>query len=118
VFKEIAALQADGPSERQVNDTRAGFLRDYETNVKQNSYLLSQIYLKYQHGEDLADFFNLPEHYKSLTAGMIQEAARTYLKKDNHVRVTLLPEVQEQKDQEKAPAAMPAPERMAAGALR
>ena len=93
IFKEIDALQANGPTEKQVNEVLQGFLRDYETSTKQNSYLLSQIYLRYQQGEDLKDFFNFPELYKKqVTAATIQEAARAYLNKGNYVRVTLLPE--------------------------
>jgi predicted Zn-dependent peptidase len=55
--------------------------------------LLGQIYLRYQEGEGLNDFFNFPELYKKqVTAATIQEAAKTYLNKGNYVRVTLLPE--------------------------
>jgi zinc protease len=93
IFREIDALQANGPNEKQVNEVLAAFLRDYETNFKQNSYLLSQIYLRYQEGEALNDFFNFPEVYKrTVTAALIQEAAKAYLNKGNYVRVTLLPE--------------------------
>jgi len=93
IFKEIEALQANGPTEKQVGEVLQGFLRDYETNLKQNSYLLGQIYLRYQEGEALNDFFNFPELYKKgVTAAAIQEAAKTYLNKGNYVRVTLLPE--------------------------
>ena len=93
IFKEIEALQLNGPSEKQVNEVLQGFLRDLETNFKDNSYLLAQIYGKYQNGEDIGEFFSLPEFYrKQVTAALIQEAAKTYLNKGNYVRVTLLPE--------------------------
>jgi zinc protease len=93
IFKEIGALQANGPTDKQVNEVLQGFLRDYETNTKQNSYLLGQIAVRYQEGEDLRDFFNFPEVYKkTVAAGLIQEAAKTYLNEANYVRVTLLPE--------------------------
>jgi predicted Zn-dependent peptidase len=76
-----------------VGEVLQGFLRDCETSFKQNGYLLSQISVRYQEGEDLTDFFNFPELYrKTVTAALIQEAARTYLNKGNYVRVTLLPE--------------------------
>ena len=48
--------------------------------------------LKYQFGEDVAGLWDVPEFYKKLDAAAIQQAARTYLKGDNEVRVTLLPE--------------------------
>jgi zinc protease len=91
VFEEIAALKADGPSETQVNDARETFLREFETNLKQNRYLLTQIYLKYQYGEAPETLLGVPEYYRKLTRQAIQEAARAYLT-DNYVKVSLFPE--------------------------
>jgi zinc protease len=92
VFKVIDALRADGPTEKEVNDARAAFLRDYETSTKQNGNVMTQIYLRYQTGEDVNEFFRLPEYYKRLDAATIKEAARTYLNPGNYVRVTLFPD--------------------------
>jgi predicted Zn-dependent peptidase len=60
--------------------------------VKQNSYVMSQIYLRYQTGEDVNEFFRLPEYYRELDAAAIHEAARAYLNPGNYVRVTLFPD--------------------------
>jgi zinc protease len=93
IFAEIDTLQANLPADKQVTEVREGYLRDYETNAKENSYVLTQISLKYQYGEPLKEWFTLPDLYRQhVSAALIQEAARTYLKKDNYVRVTLLPE--------------------------
>ena len=35
-------------------DVKAALIREFETNMQQNSYLLGQIYLRYQVPEDLA----------------------------------------------------------------
>ncbi len=92
VFKDIEALQANGPTETQVNDAREALLREFETNVKDNSYLVTQLLYGYQFGEDVKTVFSLPESYKQLTGAAIQDAARAYLQRDNFVRVTLMPE--------------------------
>jgi zinc protease len=92
VLKEIEALKAGGPTAKQASDVREQLLRDFETNVKQNAYLLAQIWIRYQVPEDLAEFFTLSEFYKTVDAAMIQEAARRYLDTANYVQVTLLPE--------------------------
>ena len=92
VFQEIESLKQSGPSEKQVSDVREALLRDFETNSRQNSYLLSQIYLRYQVPQDLGEFFCLGEFYKTLNAKMIWDAARSYLTPDNYVKVTLFPE--------------------------
>jgi zinc protease len=101
IFREIENLKTNGPSEKQVNDTREALLREYETSMKQNNYLLTQIYSGYQLHEDLKYLFDLPEYLKTLSAAMIHEAARTYLNTGNYVQVTLFPEKeQEKKDME------------------
>jgi len=57
-----------------------------------NSYLLNQIALRYQAGEDVAALWKVPEYYKRIDGAMIQQAAKTYLNTNNYIKVTLLPE--------------------------
>jgi zinc protease len=92
VFAEIEALKAKGPTEQQVNDVREAMLRDHETNMRQNGYLLSQISLRYQSGESLESLFGLPAFYEKVTPGMVQAAAKKYLDTNNYVKATLFPE--------------------------
>jgi zinc protease len=94
VFAEIEAFKASGPTEKQVTDAKEGFIRDYETNIKSNNYLLAQIALKYQYGEadEIKVLFDLPAWYQKLTAKAIQDAARTYLNNNRYVKVMLFPE--------------------------
>ena len=92
VFQEIEQLQANGPSDKQVNDEKEALLREFETNIKQNNYLLSQLSLRYQNGESPADLWQIPELYKKIDKAMIRDAARTYLQMKNYIRVTLIPE--------------------------
>ena len=92
VFREIELLKSQGPTEKQVNDVKEALLRDFETSSRGNAYLVSQLVLKYQSGEDPATMFGLPEYYRKLTASAIQEAARQYLDTNNYVKATLFPE--------------------------
>jgi zinc protease len=92
VFKEADQLKANGPTDKQVADVKETFLKDQETNMKQNGYLLAQIAARYQFSEDLTSLFNMQDYYNKITPTMVQEAARLYLKGDNLVRVTLFPE--------------------------
>ena len=92
VFKEIEQLKASGPTDKQVSDVKETFLRDQETNMKQNGYLLGQIANRYQLSEDLTSLFNMADLYNKIDAATIKEAARLYLKSDNFVKVTLFPE--------------------------
>jgi zinc protease len=92
VFKEIDHLKTTGPTDKHVSDVKETFLRDQETNMKQNGYLLAQIANRYQLGEDLTSLFNLADFYNKIDAATIKDAARLYLKNDNFVKVTLFPE--------------------------
>lgn len=92
IFQEIEKLKTEGPTEKQVTDERETLLREFETNSKQNNYLLNQISLRYTSGEDPAGLWNIPDYYKKIDAAMIQQAARTYLDTKNYIRVTLVPE--------------------------
>ncbi|HSO74181.1 MAG TPA: insulinase family protein, partial [Blastocatellia bacterium] len=92
VFEEIEKLKANGPTEKEVNDEKGKLLRDFETNSKLNNYLVNQIALRYQSGEDPVGFWNIPEYYKKIDGTMIQQAAKKYLDLHNYLKVTLLPE--------------------------
>jgi zinc protease len=92
VLKEVDALRADGPTEKQVNDVREQLLRDFETSIRQNTYLVTQIHLRYRDGDDVKGLFEMPEAYKALTPAIIQQAARMYLNPENYVQVWLMPE--------------------------
>ena len=91
---QIELLRAEGPSEAQVADAKAKLSRDLETNMKENSFLASQLAAKYQHDEDITSLFELEEYYDRLTPGAIQAAAQKYLNPANVVKVVLVPEKQ------------------------
>ncbi|HEY2382207.1 MAG TPA: insulinase family protein [Terriglobia bacterium] len=92
VFTEIDKLKTQGPTAKQVADEKEALLREFETNSKENGYLLSQLVGKIQYGEDIAGVWNAPELYKSLDAATIQDAAKKYLNTGDFVRVSLFPE--------------------------
>jgi zinc protease len=91
-LEQVELLKSSGPTEKQVADAREKLLRDYETNMKQNGYLLSQLSGRYQHSEDVDTLFALADFYKKLTPALIQDAAKRYLNPANLVKVTLFPE--------------------------
>jgi len=92
VLAEIAKLKTGGPTAKEVADTKETFLRDFESNTKQNTYWLSQISIKYQYGEDPATLLAVPDFYRKIDAATIQQAARQYLNTQRLVRVSLMPE--------------------------
>ncbi len=83
VSDEIEKFKNEGPSAKQVTDEKEALLREFDTNSKQNGYLLSQILFKYQYNEDVAGLWQAPA---------IQAAAKLYLNPKNMVTVKLFPE--------------------------
>jgi zinc protease len=92
VFEEIEKFKTAGPTEKQLNDEKEALIREFETNSKQNGYLLSQISSRFYYGEDPAGIWMAPEFYRKLDAAAIQEAAKLYLNTQSFVKVTLFPE--------------------------
>lgn len=92
VFQEIEKFKTNGPTEKQLSDEKEALLREFETNINLNNYLLAQITYRYQYGDDPAGIWKIPEYYQKLDAAMIQQAAKTYLNTNNFVEVTLFPE--------------------------
>jgi len=92
LFKEVESLKAKGPSEKEADDARQALFREMETGMKQNNWLLTQLYYRYQLGEDPNSLFNYEEALKIVNPALIQDAARTYLNTDNYVQVLLFPE--------------------------
>jgi zinc protease len=92
VFEEIEKFKSEGPTEKQLTDEKEALLREFETNSKQNGYLLNQISLRFQNGEDPAGIWLIPDFYRQLDAAKIKEAAKMYLNTQSFVKVTLFPE--------------------------
>jgi zinc protease len=94
VFTEIDAFLKSGPTEKQLTDAKEAFIREHETNLTNNGYLLAQISTKYEYGEqdELPVLFNLAAQYRKLTTTSVQAAARQYLDTRRYVLVSLYPE--------------------------
>jgi len=92
VTQEIEKLKTEGPTSQEAANVKALFLREFETNSKQNSYLLGQLTGKYQFREDPAGVWLVPDYYNKIDVNQIHQAAKTYLDMKNRVQVTLMPE--------------------------
>jgi zinc protease len=91
-FQVIENYKMSGPSQGQVADARAALIRDLETNLSNNAYLLNRILFKYEFGEDVREVFNMRPFYDQLTVTALRDAAREYLNTNRYVEVTLVPE--------------------------
>jgi zinc protease len=92
LFRAIETLKTKGPSAGEVSDAREALLRQHESALAQNARLAAEIADRYELGEDVQEFFDLPKEYMGLTAASVHDAAQRYLDTANYVRVTLYPE--------------------------
>jgi len=92
VFDEIARFRADGPTVSEVGDIGRALMREYETNSRENRYVVSDLVSRIELGEDLRGILQTPDLYRRLSTSDIRDAARAYLDPANYVRVTLVPE--------------------------
>jgi zinc protease len=92
LFREVERLKAQGPTDAEVADARQALMVGHQTDTAENPRLVARIAERYEFGQDVMEFFNLPEQYQKLSGAAIQDAARRYLDVGNYVRVTLFPE--------------------------
>jgi zinc protease len=92
VFAEIEKLKTEGANERETSSIRETLLRTFETNSRQNSYLLNQLATRYRDGQDPAGYLEYPDDYRKLGPATLQQAAKSYLDMSNRVQITQFPE--------------------------
>ena len=92
VFAEVKELMDSGPTAAELVKVKEAQLRARETNLKLNGFWTSQLSSAYQYGDDPRDILAYDKLVDGLTAGALQDAARRFLKGENYVHVTLLPE--------------------------
>jgi zinc protease len=92
LFVELSRLRTDEMSDPYVRGVREALGREFETDSKENRWVVARIADSYENGTDVRAALKPSSITTTLSAAMIQEAARTFLDTKNHVRVTLVPE--------------------------
>jgi zinc protease len=92
VLKEVARLQAEGPSDDLVARAREGARREYETALKQNAYWMRRLQTVHLLRGNPSDIVTRTQRIDSLTPASVQEAFRKHFPLDRYTVVTLLPE--------------------------
>ncbi|MEZ5320162.1 MAG: insulinase family protein [Vicinamibacterales bacterium] len=92
VFEQIKAFQADGPTPAELATVRETLMRELETSMQSNGYLVAQLAYRIESGEPVEGLLKVGDYYQALTAAAIRQAAVDYLNADRYVRVSLFPE--------------------------
>lgn len=89
VLDEILSKGCDEKNLAKIKET---FIRERETNLRENSFWLSAIASSILNNEDLAEISDYNNWVRSLTVADMNAFAKKYLKRDNYARFVLKPE--------------------------
>ncbi len=92
VLKEVARLQAEGPSADLVQRAREGARRDFETAQKQNAWWMRRLQYVHMMRADPRDIITRQARIDSLSVDTVRETFRRYFPLDRYTVVTLMPE--------------------------
>ena len=81
-MNEIDLIKKNGPSEKDLNKVKEGYLLDYKETVKTNRYWLSVLVDADEDKKDINKVLDYEKAVNALTAKDIQDAANKYLTKD------------------------------------
>jgi zinc protease len=92
VQKEVARLQAAGPSADLTNRAKETARRAYETSVKQNNYWLGRLQSAKLLGRDPMLILSRLQRIDAVTPAILHETFKKYFPGDRYTIVTLVPE--------------------------
>ncbi|MDI6739912.1 MAG: insulinase family protein, partial [Candidatus Edwardsbacteria bacterium] len=96
VFSLIDSLRQNGISDEYLAKVKEINLKEWETNIKDNSYWSRVLFQYFRYNEDPAKILKYPDLVNGLTAEDIRQAALKYLDPKRYVKIALFPE---QKDE-------------------
>lgn len=92
IFQVIDEVKAGTVSDSNLTKIREIQLRGHETGLMQNGNWLANMMDADEDGRDQRDYLRYPDLVKTLSPTMIRDAAHLYLRREQMVRFTLLPE--------------------------
>ena len=93
VFEEIENVKGTFISREWLGRIRDVLLREYQDDIQENGYVMNLIARHYADGgsPEVAPIGKMTDLIGALTGDQIRDAARTYLRTSDYVRVTLMP---------------------------
>lgn len=92
VFTQIKHLKVYGPGEKNLLKIKESQIRQYEIQLKENSYWLGALFNVYYHGLNPEHILDYLDFVKGLSGDEIREAADQYFNMNQYVQAVLIPE--------------------------
>lgn len=91
-FAEVAKIIAEGPTTEDVKKIKETQRREREVKLKENGFWLRALQDAYTEEKSPANVLLYDTYIEELTAADIQRVAKTFVRMDNYVDVTLYPQ--------------------------
>jgi zinc protease len=92
VFAVVTALQKSGIEAEKVNEIHEIQRREYEVGLRDNDYWMRDLEFRDSYHLNLHEILEFPQLLDTLSPDLVRQAAKRYLRPDNVVQVTMLPE--------------------------
>jgi zinc protease len=92
-LKEVESVLSTGSEDKNLVKIKETFLRERETNLKENRFWMSYVSSSYQNGQDVMDMTKYNEWVNALKGSDFKKMAKKYIKKGKLVKFTLKPDV-------------------------
>ena len=89
---EIQKIKDAGPIEADLSKVKETWIKQYQEDVKDNSYWLSKLQQSVESGSSAGDVLTVEKRINALTANDVKEAANLYFNMKNYLQVVLNPE--------------------------
>ena len=96
VLEEMKKIVDNGPTDDDILKSKETFIKDRETQVKENQFWLSYLKSRDQIKQAPLSFEQYKNLVSSVTKKDMQKAAKLYFTPDHYVRVVLMPEEQKE----------------------
>lgn len=92
VFQQIDSLKQFGAGDKYLQKIKETQRRQYETDLKENTYWLNSLQFYYFNGENPLNILDYPQYVEKLNAAGIRKAAQAYLNENNYALFILYPQ--------------------------
>ncbi len=89
---EIQKIKDAGPLEADLSKVKETWIKQYQEDVKDNSYWLSKLQQSIESGSSAGDVLTVEKRINALTPKDVKEAANLYFNMKNYLQVVLNPE--------------------------
>ena len=91
-FKEVELIKQNGANEQDLKKVKETFLRERQTDLKENSFWLNAISQNYQNNENILEILDFNKYVENIKSDDLKRLANQYFNMNNYAKFVLMPE--------------------------